>query len=273
MLLLGLGIYTVKFYNTVQDNELELVREKEMIELELRDMLGKYDAQQATTTAVKEQLRSAQTRITKLLDSLSTSENTRNVLRNYRNEITKLRDERDLLLQQNDSLAVLAQSLLNEKTAAKKAFDSSVVERDSLREQNKALQQELIARTAITVDSLKTHGVIIRRSGKHLANDLAKRIDDIEVCYVVHGTTTEESLMLYVQIIDPQNNVIGNRMKRSFGEKELLYSALQQISPATVNEEQCVLITPTSEKFLEGIYRINIFQEDQLMASTLLQLD
>ncbi|HEA30411.1 MAG TPA: hypothetical protein ENH91_10520 [Leeuwenhoekiella sp.] len=275
LLLLGLGIYTIKFYNTVQDNELELIREKEMIELELRDMLGKYDTQQAMTSDVRQQLDSAQTRITKLLDSLATSENTRDVLRNYRVEITKLRDQRDLLLQKNDSLAVLTQNLQNEKTAVKKAFDSSLVERDSLRLQNKALQDELNAKTALRVDSLDASGIIVRRSGKHLVNDLAKRIDNIEVCYTLHGALTEDNIQLYVQIIDPQNNVIGERNSITFGEKVLLYSAIDQAntSAITASAPRCVLVAPYSAKFQEGIYRINIFQEDRLMASTLLQLD
>ncbi len=275
LLLLGLGIYTIKFYNTVQDNALELIREKEMIELELRDMLGKYDAQQGATSAVRQQLASAQTRITKLLDSLTTSENTRDVLRNYRVEIIQLRDQRDLLLQKNDSLAVLTQNLQNEKTAVKRAFDSSLIERDSLRLQNKALKDELNATIAVSVDSLDATGIIVRRSGKHLVNELAKRIDNIEVCYQLHGSQNAENIQLYVQIIDPQNNVIGDRTTITFGEKVLTFSAIEQLNTddLAASNSHCVLVAPYVAKFQEGIYRINIFQEDQLMASTLLQLD
>jgi len=275
LLLLGLGIYTIKFYNTVQDNELELIREKEMIELELRDMLSKYDIQQAATGAVRQQLASAQTRITKLLDSLATSKNTRDVLRNYRIEITQLRDQRDLLLQKNDSLSVLTQNLQNERSAVKKAFDSSLIERDSLRLQNKALKDELNATIAVSVDSLNASGIIVRRSGKHLVNELAKRIDDIEVCYQLHGPQNEENIRLYVQIIDPQNNVIGDRTTITFGEKVLTFSAIEQISTVdpVANALHCVLVAPYESRFEEGIYRINIFHEDRLMASTLLQLD
>ncbi len=275
LLLLALGIYTVKFYNTVQDNELELIREKEMIALELRDMLGKYDAQQGATGEVRQQLASAQTRITKLLDSLGSSENTRDVLRNYRVEITQLRDQRDLLLQKNDSLAVLTQNLQNERSAVKKAFDSSLIERDSLRLQNKALKDELNATIAVSVDSLNATGIIVRRSGKYLVNELAKRIDNIEVCYVLNGSQNQDDIRLYVQIIDPQNNVIGDRTTITFGEKVLIFSAIEQISSVDLSSSvpHCLLVAPYLAKFQEGIYRINIFQEDRLLASTLLQLD
>jgi len=275
LLLLGLGIYTIKFYNTVQDNELELIREKEMIELELRDMLGKYDAQQGATSAVRLQLASAQTRITKLLDSLATSENTRDVLRNYRVEITQLRDQRDLLLQKNDSLAVLTQNLQNERIAVKKAFDSSLIERDSLRLQNKALKDELNSTVALSIDSLDASGIIVRRSGKHLVNELAKRIDNIEVCYELNDPQNDTNIQLYVQVIDPQNNVIGDRTTITFGEKVLTFSAIDQIltTDLAASAPRCLLIAPYLEKFQEGIYRINIFQEDSLLASTLLQLD
>lgn len=274
-LLLGLGIYTIKFYNTVQDNELELVREKEMIEVELRNILRKYDAQSAATSAVRQQLASAQTRITKLIDSLATSKNTREVLRNYRIEIIKLRDQRDLLLQKNDSLAILTQNLQNERTAVKKAFDSSLVERDSLRLQNQALKEELNAKVVLSVDSLSASGIIIRRSGKHLVNDLAKRIDNIEVCYLLHGDLDTSESTLYIQIIDPQNNVIGDRTTITFDEKVLTYSATKKVDPQSVqtNSSQCLLIEPNNSKFQEGIYRVNIFQRDHLMATTLLQLD
>jgi len=275
LLLLGLGIYTIKFYNTVQDNELELVREKEMIEVELRDILRKYDGQKATTSAVRKQLASAQIRITKLIDSLATSKNTRDVLRNYRIEITRLRDQRDLLLQKNDSLAILTQNLQNERTAVKKAFDSSLVERDSLRLQNKALIEELNAKVGLSVDSLNANGIIIRRSGKHLINDLAKRIDNIEVCYLLRGDLGVSNTTLYIQVIDPQNNVIGARTTITFNEEVLTYSAAEEVNALTMqtSTSQCLLLEPSGAKFQDGIYRVNIFQKDHLMASTLLQLD
>ncbi|MGB3775133.1 MAG: hypothetical protein WA951_07730 [Leeuwenhoekiella sp.] len=275
ILLVGLGIYTIKFYNTVQDNAVELVREKEMIKLELSDILQKYNAQQGKTIAVRKQLNSAQSRIKKLLDSLATSENTRGVLRNYRFEINQLRDQRDQLLVQNDSLAKLATNLKNESTAVKQAFDSSIVERDSLRQQNKVLREELNARVAMSIDSLNAHGIIVRRSGRHIVNELAKRIDDIEVCYQLKGTVTSDKTVLYIQVIDPQNNVMGSRKTINFNDKVLIYSATEVLDGDTFNSDspRCILMAPDVARFQEGIYRVNIFEKDRIMASTLLQLD
>lgn len=275
LLLVGLGVYTIKFYNTVQDNAQDLVREKEQIAIELRDMLKKYESEQVRSSAIQRQLVNTQDRVKRLLDSLAISQNTRQVLRNYRSEMAELREQRDALLQKNDSLSLLTTSLQDEKNTVSKAFDSTVVERDSLRKLNEALQEQLSVKAAVAISKLKTEGVIVRRSGTQLPNSLAKRIDNIKICYNLEANFIPEGLTLYTQIIAPGNNVLGDRKTIRFGKKMLMYSAVQQPREAGVKKDTtfCQLIQPNADKFDKGIYHINIFRADSLVASTLLQLD
>ena len=274
LLLLGLGIYTFKFYNTVQDNERSMVREKEIIELELRDILSKYNEEIAGNKMVERELALAKGRITQLLDSLTTSDTNREVLINYRSEIRRLREQRDQLLQKNDSLVNANISLENDKIAVTTAYVHTLEERDSLKKQNEELQQAIKTTEPISMSDLTANGIILRRSGKRILNTLAKRIDKIEVCYRLSGSPTTEQMapLIYIQIIAPDARVLGERATVSFGEETLIYSATEQIAQIDTTMQHCVRIDPLIEKFEEGIYHINVFEKNKLLGSSVLEL-
>ncbi|MEH6408133.1 MAG: hypothetical protein V7767_12710 [Leeuwenhoekiella sp.] len=275
LLLLGLGIYTVKFYNQVQNNEAVQIREKQLIQNELESILKKYNAEIADANVLKTELIGAKNKIEGLLKDLKTSDASQNTLQNYRLEIRELRDERDALLKSADSLSRINESLIAEKEDTKVAFVETLVQRDSLKVENADLQDKLIKGAKLTISNLQASGIILRSNGNHVENDRARRIDDIEVCYIVNenplanrGETT-----LYVQVIDPQNNVMGDRKTVEFGEKTLLYSAVNLKKYENRELQNCTLIHDMQKDFTEGVYIVNVFEDERLLSSSLLQLN
>ena len=274
VLLLGLGIYTLKFYNSVQDNERSMAREKEVIELELRDILRKYNEEIAGNKITERELSTAKGRIEQLLDSLDTSATNRDVLVNYRREIRHLREQRDALLQKTDSLVTANASLEDDKRAVTTAYTQTLEERDSLKKQNEELQKTIETTTALNVDSLSVNGIILRRSGKRVPNDLAKRIDKIETCYILKGVpkTNQGEPLVYIQVIGPDTRVLGERATVSFGDQTLIYSATETLDQVDSTMQHCIRIDPPSDKFQEGIYHVNIFEGKRLLGSSVLEL-
>tara|TARA_R110002020_G_scaffold259768_3_gene473860 strand:+ start:3433 stop:4314 length:882 start_codon:yes stop_codon:yes gene_type:complete len=274
-LLLGLGIYTIKFYNQVQSNEVVLIREKEMIEGELKDILKKYNDEIAETQVLQTELLAAKERIQGLLDTLKESEATQVVLQNYRIEIRHLRSERDVLLQRADSLTQLNEALIAEKTNTEEAFGETIVERDSLQVTNLNLQKEIEKGSQLTISNLEPAGVIVRSSGKQIENSRARRIDDIEICFTINenplAKTGEHTIFL--QIINPQNNVIGAHKTQEFGEDLLIYSASKTINYSNAEMKMCILATSTEDSFEEGLYQVNIFEDARLLRSAVLELN
>lgn len=274
ILLAGLSLYTLKFYNDVQDNKRSMAREKEIIELELRDILSKYNEEISGNKIVEQELADAMVRIEHLLDSLDTSESSRIVLINYRSEIRNLREQRDLLLQKTDSLIDANTNLENDKLAVTTAYAQTIEERDSLKKQNEELKQAIDSTTALNMTDLEASGIILRRSGKRVPNDLAKRIDNIEVCYTLMGKPKkgETPPVIYIQVIAPDARVLGERGTVSFGDQILIYSATEQIEVMESAAQHCVRIDPPDQKFQNGIYHVNVFEDERLLGSSVLEL-
>ena len=187
LLLLGLGAYTYKFYNELSANKTALSEEKELLRDELNDLLANYNEELETNDLLKTELRQARNRIQNLLTRLENSGNSQVALQNYRREITILRDERDFLRKKTDSLLLENARLVSQKSEVEAAFDQTVVQRDSLEQQNKNLQDDLAKGAQLSVSKFKATGVIMRRSGKTVPNDRVSRIDKLQICYTVNA--------------------------------------------------------------------------------------
>ncbi len=275
LLLLGLGGYTYKFYTELTANKTALTEEKAILRDELNDLLVNYNAELETNKVLTAELKEARNRIQNLLVRLETAENSQATLQNYRRELSILRQERDVLRKRTDSLMLENALLVSQKSDVEAAFDQTVVQRDSLEQQNKALQNDLAKGAQLSVSKFKTEGVIMRRSGKTVPNERVSRIDKLQICYTVNANelAAPGAHDFYIQVIDPRNNVIGEHVSLEFGENILIYSAYQEVNYNNEAINSCVYINPPREEFLPGIYRINLFENDRLLSNGVVELE
>ncbi|MGO4912518.1 MULTISPECIES: hypothetical protein [unclassified Leeuwenhoekiella] len=274
-LLLGLGVYTYSFYQELTANKVALSEEKLLLQNELSDLLVTYNSEIESSKLMSKELREARSRIQNLLNRLENSTTSQTTIQNYRRELSILRNERDVLRKKTDSLMLANALLVSQKTTVEAAFDQSVVQLDSLQVQNNTLKDDLAKGSQLTVSRFTSAGVILRRSGKRLPNDRANRIDKLEICYTVNANEYARAgdHDFYIQVIDPRNNVMGERISLAFGENILIYSAYQEIAYQNEEVESCVLINPAIDEFLPGIYRINLFENDRLLSNSVLELE
>lgn len=275
LLLLGLGGYTYKFYTELTANKTALTEEKAILRDELNDLLVNYNAELETNKVLTAELREARNRIQNLLLRLESAESSQATLQNYRRELSILRQERDVLRKRTDSLMLENALLVSQKSDVEAAFDQTVVQRDSLEQQNKALQNDLAKGAQLSVSKFKTEGVIMRRSGKTVPNERVSRIDKLQICYTVNANelAVPGAHDFYIQVIDPRNNVIGEHVSLEFGENILIYSAYQEVNYNNEAINSCVYINPPREEFLPGIYRINLFENDRLLSNGVVELE
>jgi hypothetical protein len=114
-------------------------------------------------------------------------------------------------------------------------------------------------------------GVIERSSGKQIPTERAKRSDKIKVCFTVAKNTLTEAgdKELYVQIIDPKNNVLGSNDQLQFEDQVLNYSLISRFNYENRNLNICEYVSqPEDSKFEEGRYIINVFSDKALISSS-----
>ncbi len=271
-----LGIFTLKFYFQGQDTKNQLTGEKEQILFELNEMKTNYDKVIQESGVMSDDLMTARNRIEQLIDSVKTMKADVAVLSRYRQEVFKLKKEREELFKLNDSLKSSNYSLTIERDSTAQELQNKIIINDSLTVQNDGLKKMVEVASVITISNLKSTPVIVRSSGKTDPTDRARRVDKLNVCFtlVENKIAPAGDKLYYVQIIDPKNNLMGEKNSIEYGEATLYYSATAKAYYDRKNLDVCVDVLPPSVgvKFEKGLYVANIFDGPQLVTSKTFEL-
>ena len=101
LLLIVLAVYTIKLYNDSKDTAIILQEQKADIETELEDLIDNYNQVIEDNDITDKELLAARERIVILLDSVKGAESNVSLLRRYKGEIKRLKNERVLLLKKS----------------------------------------------------------------------------------------------------------------------------------------------------------------------------
>ncbi|MBT8245172.1 MAG: chromosome partitioning protein ParA [Winogradskyella sp.] len=270
-LFLGTGFYASKLYSDKKSETAELVKQKKQVMNDLSVMAKQYDAAIGENEIANETLVEARNRIQGLMDSLKVSQNSVGSLWRYKKKYLALQEEMDVLLQENDRLKVENELLATTLDSTQIQLAERAAFTDSLLVQNTELAGVVKDAGALQTIGLKGFGVIERSSGKQIPTERARRSDKIKVCYTVAKNLLAETgdKELYIQIIDPQNNVLGSNNQIEFEDQTLNYSLISRFNYENSNLNICEFVSPTEdEKFEKGRYIVNVFNENNLISSS-----
>jgi regulator of replication initiation timing len=269
VLFVGTGFYTSKLYNDKKETEASLTKEKQQVMNDLNNMAKQYDIAIGENEVANKDLVDARNRIQGLMDSLKISQNSVNSLWRYKKKFLSLQEEMDKLLTENDKLKIenslLATSLdsTNVKLAERTMFT------DSLLVQNTQLADVVENAAVLQTVGLKGFGVIERSSGKLIPTERARRSDKIRVCFTVAKNTLVGAgdKELYVQVLDPKDNVLGANEQIRFGDTVLNYSLVSKFNYENRSLNICEFVSPSGE-FAEGKYTVNVYNQKELISTT-----
>lgn len=275
VLLIALTVFTVNMYSDFQENTGNLEIEKQSIELELEELLVNYDKAIEESDFKDRELIAARERIEQLLDSVKDMEANTQLIRRYRNEIGKLKSEKDHLFKKADSLQMVASNLQMERDSTFVRLDQKTRYADSITIQNEALSKVIVKGAALKVSGLKAEGVFQRRSGKVIETDKSRRADQIRTCFSLNENEIAEAgnKLLYVQVINPKNNVIGEKATVNFEENTLTYSAATAVYYENDAIDVCLMIDGKGDDLVAGDYVVNVFEGPRLLSTSRLKLD
>ncbi|MBT8394621.1 MAG: chromosome partitioning protein ParA [Bacteroidia bacterium] len=270
-LFLGTGFYTSKLYNDKKENEAQLTKEKQMVMNDLSAMAAQYDTAISENEVTNANLIEARERIEGLMDSLKTSQANVSTLWRYKQKYFNLQKEMDVLLTQNDSLRVENSLLATTLDSTQVQLAERNVFTDSLLIQNTELATVVEDASVLSTVGLKGFGVIERSSGKLIPTERASRSDKIRVCFTVAKNNLVEAgdQELYVQVIDPKNNVIGVNEQIQFEDKTLNYSVVSKFNYEQRNLNVCEFVGSNGKNgFEKGRYVVNVFNKKDLVSTS-----
>ncbi|UBZ11153.1 hypothetical protein LDL79_03320 [Leeuwenhoekiella palythoae] len=276
VLLVVAGAFAIKLYNQEKNTKAELTEEKELVLNDLKQMVTKYDAVIEENNLKDTELNQARDRIQVLIDSVQQMDASISVLRRYRDEVYKLKKEREFLFAQNDSLKGMNKMLAMRVDSTSYELEVSKMKRDSLAMVKEELAEKIALGASLAANKLVGTGVIVRNSGKLVENDNARRVDRIRACYTVPQNRIADAgdKQLYVQVLDPQNNILGeNKTVKLDSVTSVTYSAISKFYYEKTALDICENIAPKGGEFAKGLYKINIFDGGRMIATTNLVLD
>ena len=275
-LFVGLGVFSTSLYKEKVENEKVLVDEKTKVLNELNQMAAQYDVAMSENKVVNQNLVEAKARIESLIDSLKVSETNVKSLWKFKKKYLALQKEMDFILTENDKLKVENQLLATTLDSTKVDYELKLAERttftDSLLVQNTALVDIVEGAAVLSANSMNVTGVIERSSGKQIPTERARRSDKIRICFTVAKNKLVQvgDKELFVQVIDPKNNILGVNEQITFGEEVLNYSLISKFNYENQSLPICEYLAKKNDDvdFEKGTYKVNVFNGKELVTSS-----
>jgi len=274
ILLFGLGAYTLILFQESQANQQDLQEQKMAITQELDDLKGTYDTLLKDYQLQDQALIEARSRIAQLLDSVESAKPSMAIIKRYRIEIARLKEERTMLFARADSLIQVTQSLSLKMDSTQVVLDQTRLESDDLRQKNEDLERVLEKGSRLQIIDFSSNAVIVRRSGKIVDTKRASRADKIRACFTItpNAVAVPGERNLYLQVINPKNNLIGSRMTLEQGPERLYYSATTQVDFQQEEVDVCIMVGAQEEDLVSGRYVLNLYQDSTRLATTTMLL-
>lgn len=272
ILLVGSLAYMYKMSTDSETTEKTLMSEKDKLIEDLEATKASYDAAIADNSALKGDLEAERAKIEGLLAEVKKSKGDAASLARYKNDYFKLKREHDALLAENQTLKEQNTVLTSQRDSTMTVLGEAKRYNDTLVGQNEKLSKTVEKAAKLQILNLRIQPFKERSSGKLVATEKAKRVDVLKVNFTIAANEVAQAgnKMYYVQIIDPLNNVIGEKATEVFGDYTLTYSfitnAVYENKTMDINE------TVSGKDFAKGLYSVNVFDKGQLVANTTFNL-
>jgi ElaB/YqjD/DUF883 family membrane-anchored ribosome-binding protein len=264
-MLIALAVYTVSLYNDSKNTLTGLEQQKSDIETELQDLIANYDEVIQENELKDKDLLAARERITVLLDSVKTAEANVALIQRYKQEIGRLKNERKMLFKRADSLVAANQMLAVQMDSTTTILNETIRVVDSVGEENIAMAETIKKGSVVNAINLKGDAVIVRKSGKIVDTKRSSRADKVRSCFTL---AQKGDRLLFIQVINPNNNLLGEKAVMEFEEGTLNYSSTTKVFYEQEELDVCVLVDAREEDLIEGRYVINVFDGPTQVATT-----
>ena len=274
VLLVSLAGYTYTLIQQNKETVLFLEADKAEVQKELEAIVVSYNEILQDNKLKDKDLIAARDRIIVLLDSVKDYKANLSIITRYKAQVRALKNERAQLFKRADSLLVVTQRLAIEKDSTTAVLNKTIKVVDSVTTANTQLFNSLEKGALIGISNLDVTAIIVRKGGKIKETKRASRADKIRVCYTIAPNTLAQAgdRVLYVQVINPDNNIIGDKSNITFGQDLLTYSKSESVFYENQALDVCAIVGTTGQDVLKGLYTINIFDAQRQIGSTTLML-
>ena len=274
ILLVSLAGYTYTLIQQNKETVLFLEADKAEVQKELEALVVSYNEILQDNKLKDKDLIAARDRIIVLLDSVKDYKANISIITRYKAQVRGLKNERAQLFKRADSLLVVTERLAIERDSTTAVLNKTIKAVDSVTTANTQMSKSLEKGALIGITNLDASAIIVRKGGKIKETKRASRADKIRVCYTIAPNNLAQAgdRVLYVQVINPDNNIIGDKSNITFGQNLLTFSKSISVFYENQALDVCAIVGNTGQDVLKGLYTINIFDAQRQIGSTTLML-
>jgi len=271
-----LGVYSFTNYETVKSHQTFLEQEKHLVESELSEMITRYDVVGETNKTLASQLNTIKSDLQATLDSLRLLKSDVSVILKYKQQLATLKSKNEMLFNSFDSIIEVKNNLERDNLLAHNQLNDQIKANAALKTENKSLESSVKKGALLTANSFKAKA-FRTQLGKHIATNKAAQAQTIEVCFALaeNALTEKGQKDIYIQIVNPKNNVVADKGEVKFTTTSLIYSDKQVIDYNNKVVDVCVQIDGDTDDipFTKGTYFVSIFHKDRKLGSTQIELN
>lgn len=276
--LVVIGSYSFYNFNKLEDYKTFIHQEKKLLENELSEMITRFEDVEVENTSVNLKLEESKANIKSVLDTIQSLKADVALLTVYRSKIEILQEEKEEvfklvknLQQENQELASKARQIEDELSGTKDLTNSLKLENKGLSEANTTLSEKIVIASQLEIENLSANAVKRITKKRIITTNDSKRANKLHIEFTVakNKFAEEGEKDIYIQILNPNNNVIADQGAVKFGKQSLIYS--KKIKVNYKNEDvnvESLITTDINEPLTKGVYFINVFNDAKRLAGT-----
>ncbi|WP_397364398.1 hypothetical protein [Olleya sp. R77988] len=277
-----LGSYSYSNYNTLEGYKTYIIQEKKLLENELSEMIKRYESVQVESKALNGKLEHSKIKIERILDSIKTLKPSASLLAVFRTKIKLLQKEKaevlDLvttLKNENQRLSVKAKKVEQDLLGAKSVTTSLKAKNEDLVLTNTNLSEKIKSISNLEIDQLSAKAVKRVTSKKIVSTQNSNKAKKLYIEFTLSKNKFVKGgeKDIYIQILNPNNNVISDQGSVNFGKQSLIFS--KKIKVDYKNEDvniNALITTDIDQPLTKGVYFVNVFNDNIRLGSTSITL-
>lgn len=263
------GVFSFSTYQSHKAEQRFLEQENKLVQSELSQMILRYDEISQTGYILSERLDSIEQDAKISSETLRLITSDFSVFTRVKSDLSDIKSKNTALFKIIDSIHVLNKRLENEKLKTDKTLKEQTKVNQSLVKTNKSLNGALEKEAQLSANSFQAKAF---KSDVGAETTKASNANFFNVCFTLaENTLTEKGLKeIYIQILNPLNNVIGTIGAVEFGKALLVYSDKQLINYDNKMIDVCTTINAERKDipFPKGIYYVSVFHKEKKLGST-----
>ena len=240
----------------------ELTIEKEILARDYQDLALEYDSIKTSNDTINELLSKERERITQLLEEIKTIKSANAAqIREYKKELTSLRQIMKSFVFQIDSLNARNQTLIEENKEVKTQFVKIKDSYKVLEEEKKGLAQKVEIASRLETRNIEAVGL----NNKDKETSKINRIDKLRVCFTILKNLTAPvgDKIIYLRIVRPDEELLLKSKEDVFDyeDSSINFSSSRIVEYGGNDLDVCIYYDADEGELMEGTYIADIFTD------------